>query len=152
MKVFTLCFEYFKPIQAMHMKCSFISIKSFKYFMCSCSCWPGLELTAPWHQGTKEQCICKRNTEACLQNHCCHEKVRSITYSLCVSVALVIQHAKCMHRIILSPMACLVLPYFSTLSHKWQKFWEVIENKILFFLQLLSEKSYFKKKSARYFH
>jgi len=31
---------------------------------------------------------------------------------VCVSVALVIQHAMRMHRIILSTVACLGLPYF----------------------------------------
>jgi len=35
-----------------------------------------------------------------------------------VSVALVIQHQKRMRPIILSPVACLALPYFSTLPHK----------------------------------
>jgi hypothetical protein len=34
-----------------------------------------------------------------------------ITYSECVSVALVIRHAKRMRRIILSSEACLTLPY-----------------------------------------
>jgi hypothetical protein len=37
---------------------------------------------------------------------------------VCVSVALVIQHAKRVRRILLSCVACQVLPYFSTLSHK----------------------------------
>jgi hypothetical protein len=36
------------------------------------------------------------------------------TYSECVSVVLVIQHAERMHRIILSSVACLAVPYFST--------------------------------------
>jgi hypothetical protein len=40
------------------------------------------------------------------------EKAISITYSECVSVALVIQHAKRMRRIILSSVACLAVPYF----------------------------------------
>jgi hypothetical protein len=44
--------------------------------------------------------------------------VSSITYSNCVSVALVTQHAKRMHPIILSFVACMTLPYFSTLSHE----------------------------------
>ena len=39
-------------------------------------------------------------------------------YSECLSVALVIQHAKRMRRIISSSIVCLVVPYFSTLSHK----------------------------------
>ena len=51
-------------------------------------------------------------------NHFRRAKARGITYSEFVSIALVIQHAKRMGRIMLSSMACLVLPYFSTLSHK----------------------------------
>jgi hypothetical protein len=45
------------------------------------------------------------------------QKQLNITYSECAFVVLVIQHAKCMRRIILSFVACLDLPYFSTLSH-----------------------------------
>ena len=41
-----------------------------------------------------------------------------VTYSECVSVVLVIQHAKRVRRIILLSVTCLVLLYFSTLSHK----------------------------------
>ena len=44
-------------------------------------------------------------------------KAISITYSECVSVALVIQHAKRMRGIILSSVACTALPCFSTLYH-----------------------------------
>jgi hypothetical protein len=60
----------------------------------------------------------KRNTEARSRDHCCRAKTVSITYSERASVALVIQLAKRMRRIILSSVAYLAVPYFSILSHK----------------------------------
>ena len=51
--------------------------------------------------------------------------ITSITYNECVSIKLVTGQA---NRIfpapyyVLSYMACLTLPYFSTLSHKWHDF------------------------------
>ena len=36
-----------------------------------------------------------------------------------MSVALATQHAMCIRRTLLSPVASMVLPYFSTLPHKW---------------------------------
>ena len=60
----------------------------------------------------------KRNIEARLQKHGCCRKAVSIKYSQCLSAALVIQHAKRLRRIILSSVAWLAVPYFSTLSHK----------------------------------
>jgi len=44
-------------------------------------------------------------------------KRKSITYSECVSVALVIQNAKRMRRVILSSVACLAVQKISTLSY-----------------------------------
>jgi hypothetical protein len=60
----------------------------------------------------------ERNAEARSPNHCYFGKAIIITYSECVSVALFIQHAKRMRRIIMSYVACLDLQYTSTLSHK----------------------------------
>jgi hypothetical protein len=73
---------------------------------------------------TGRQCTYKRNTEVRSRNYCYRGKEICITYSECASVALVIQHAKRMRRIMLLSVACLALPYFFTLSHKRKDFWE----------------------------
>jgi hypothetical protein len=65
----------------------------------------------------------------------------NIIYSEYASVALVIQHAMRMPRSTLSSVACLALPYVSTLSHKWHDFQgeNFEEYKMcVFYLQLLS--------------
>jgi hypothetical protein len=46
----------------------------------------------------------KRNIEPLSRSHCCRGKAISITYSECVFVTLVIQHAMRMRRIILWPV------------------------------------------------
>jgi hypothetical protein len=61
-------------------------------------------------------------------NHFCRRKPKSVTYCECVSVVLVIQHAICMGRIILSSVICLTVLYFSTLSHKVHDFEEKVLN------------------------
>jgi hypothetical protein len=66
----------------------------------------------------ERHCMYKLNIEARSRNHCCRAKVRSFTYFQYVSVALVTQHAKRMHRIILSSVARLAPPYLFTSSHK----------------------------------
>ena len=46
----------------------------------------------------------------------------SITYSVSLFVALVIQHAMRMRRVILSSVVCPALQYFPTLSRKRHEF------------------------------
>jgi len=70
------------------------------------------------------------------------DKEINVTYSACVSAALIIQHPLRMRCTLLSPMACLAIPYFSTLSHQLHDSREeVIEYKmcVLIFSTILSE-------------
>jgi len=92
---------------------------------------------------TRQAMSTYRNTKARSRNHCCRGKAINITYSECVSVALVIQHAKRMRRIIMPSLDCLSLPSFTPqYLNKWHDFREMcIEHKILlrFSIQLLPE-------------
>jgi hypothetical protein len=64
------------------------------------------------------QCTYKPNVEVRSRNYCYCGKAINITYSECVSVAWVIQPAMHIRCAIFISIACLALPYFSTLSHK----------------------------------
>ena len=78
-----------------------------------------------------------RNFGVHCHNHMWHGRAKIITYSECVSVALVIQHTMRMHGIVFSPVACLALPYFFTLCHKQHNFLEKVpEYKIVCFYLL----------------
>jgi hypothetical protein len=81
----------------------------------------------------------------------------SITHSECVSVALGIQHAKRMRRIIFSSVAGPAVQYFHTPSHKRPNFRKenyCTQNARLDFFYNFVRKIFliFKKKSARYYH
>jgi len=88
-----------------------------------------------WLWKQDRQYMDKRNIDARSRNHCCSERAIIITYSEHFSVALVIQHATRMRCTILSSVACLDLPYFSTLPHKRHVLREnVIEPKMCVFI------------------
>jgi hypothetical protein len=72
----------------------------------------------------------KHNIQVCWCNYCCHGKAISIAYEcVCVSVAFVIQYAKCMHHI-LSSVACLAIIFPHYLVNSMFFSWKVIELKI----------------------
>jgi hypothetical protein len=60
------------------------------------------------------------NIETLSRNHSCHGKAIRTTYSECVSVVLVIQHATRIRRSVLSSVACPALPYSSTRHDFWK--------------------------------
>jgi hypothetical protein len=99
----------------------------------------------------------KCNIEARSRNRCHRGKAISITQTefmcVCVFVALSIQQAKHMRRVILSFVVCLSVPRFSTLPHKRHHFRDkVTEHKVycLIFATTLSETFLILRKSARY--
>jgi len=91
---------------------------------------------------TRQAMYVQCNIQASSLNHFCTRKVKIITYSECVFVALFIQHAMHMQNIILSPVTYPALPYFFRLSHKRHDFREKshwTKHVFWFSIQLLSE-------------
>ena len=61
---------------------------------------------------TRHALYVERDIEALSHNHCCRAKATRITYSECLFITVVIQHAKLMLRVILSSVDCLAVPFF----------------------------------------
>jgi hypothetical protein len=81
---------------------------------------------------TIREAICvKVNIEGRSRNHCDRRKTISVTHSVCVSAALVIQHANRMRCRILPSVACPALQKFSSLYRVFGI--EVHKNKCLCF-------------------
>jgi hypothetical protein len=93
---------------------------------CMCVCVCGMEINSgksiyhfdEFHLEQDRQCTYTPDIKVRLFNHCFRGKAINIAYSECVFVTIIMQHAMRMRRVILSSVVCLVLPYFSTLSHK----------------------------------
>jgi hypothetical protein len=85
-------------------------------------------------------CVCS-NSELS-HNLCCISVAVSITYSECVFVVLVLQHAMRMLLFILPSVRCLAVPLFFTLSYKQHDFQENVSSMkfvLCFVLHILSE-------------
>ena len=65
-----------------------------------------------WTTLTRHQCTFNVTLRRFPHNHCYRGKAPIITYSECVLIAFGIQHVKRMRRVILSSVACSVVPYF----------------------------------------
>jgi len=58
----------------------------------------------------------QRGIQSSSRNHCCRGKATSITYSECAVLALVIQHAVRMRRIVLSSVTYPAVQFFHVVS------------------------------------
>jgi hypothetical protein len=115
-----------------------------------------MRVTEKWRKITQDrQYNDKSSTEVRSRNHCCcHGIAKSITYSECMFVDPVIQHAKRMRIVIVASVVYPAVPHFPTLSTKRHDFQKIVlENKIYvlsFPSTFVSHISCFKKKSAGY--
>jgi hypothetical protein len=84
--------------------------------------------------------------------HCCRGKAMNVTHSECVSVVLVIQHARPLRRNLLQSLAC-IYRIFSTWSHNGTIFGEKIERTMCgpIYCTKFVRNICHSKKSARYY-
>jgi hypothetical protein len=104
-----------------------------------------------------KQCQISKATHAQTQkwgasrNRCCRGKAIGFTYSECVSVALVIQHAKPMRRVMLTSVACLAVPYLTDGTFVQ----ELLNKKMCIFIfstTFVWNNSHSKNKCTRHYH
>jgi len=68
-------------------------------------------------------CLCNLTLRG-VRVTCCQGEAYYVCVCVCVYVALVIQHAKRVHQILMLPVASLAVPYFSPLPLKLNDFSE----------------------------
>jgi hypothetical protein len=105
------------------------------------------------YKKSDRQCtVPQTNTETHSCNHCCSEKTISITYSECVFVALGIQWAMRMRRLILSSVTRPALQYISILPHKrydLRRGKKIFVHKIRFYSPQLAETLFIRRGTER---
>jgi hypothetical protein len=118
--------------------------------------WCQLRVTNLWLSGITELNKTGNLLKRVRVNVVAVEKAINITYSECVFVALIIQHTKHTHRTILSSVAWLALPHFSTLPQSRHDFREnVVDHKtcvLISYTTFVWNISHSKKNWEGYYH
>ena len=111
----TICFCAFGIPDGLQFPYAYNVIQIYYFRVLVCSSWRR-SVAREKYRRLQTQAKCskyRRNIEGRLGNPCCCGNTLCITYSECVSVALVTQHATRIHRTLLPSVACLVVPLFS---------------------------------------
>jgi len=139
-------------------KCTFIENQGLlgsykKYILCSTDSYRLLDSLQVCYLWVRQKKCTYNVTQTRSRNRCSSGKAISITYSECVSVALVIQHEQRVSRITWSSAVRLVLPHFST-SQKVTPFGKALLNfkcVLILFTSFIWNIAYSKTNSARYY-